>query len=235
MTLSIGSNLKESFNFAKDGLVGHWVRWLALIIISIIPIVNFIAPGYAVRIYRGVSYAPDLDDWFGLFIDGLQVIVIAFVYMIIPLFLIVVGIAIIIYGMVGDDISSMVGGIALAVIGAILAFALGFLFIMGCVRFAKTDSMREAFNFGVITERIREIGWGSYILAYFVFSVLTGFINGILSVLTHLSALTTLTDIFVESTALTVIPLVGWLLTVIITPFLLIWQAKYFENIYSLA
>jgi hypothetical protein len=205
MTLSISSNLRESFDFAKDGLVGYWGRWLALIIISCIPIVNFIASGYSVKIYRGGSRAPDLDDVALMFIDGLKIVIIVLGYLIIPLILIIAPLFFM-------DPSSM-AGIVVILIGAILSIALGLISIMGCIRFAKTDSIGEAFNFGEITARIGEIGWGSYILACLAFIILVGLVVGILSA----------------------IPIIGWLITVLITPFIGIWQAKYFENIYSLA
>ena len=209
MTLSISSNLRESFDFAKDGLVGYWVRWLALIIISAIPIVNFIAYGYSVKIYRGVSHAPeldlDLDSLVAMFIDGLKIFIISLAYMIIPVILMVTP------PFFMDSFG--VVGVLVMFIGFILAIALCFLSVMGCIRFAKTNSLGEAFNFGALIEKIGEIGWGNYILAFLVFFILICLIAGILSF----------------------IPVIGWILIFIIVPLLVIWQAKYFENIYSLA
>ncbi|MDR2854540.1 MAG: hypothetical protein LBV40_00035, partial [Methanomicrobiales archaeon] len=63
--------MRKSFEFAKDGLVGHWVRWILLSIISIIPIVNFISSGYIVKIYKGGNVAPELGEDNKLFINGL--------------------------------------------------------------------------------------------------------------------------------------------------------------------
>ena len=227
MAMGIGENIRTSFDFAKGGLVGHWGRWLGLIILCIIPIVNFIFPlGYCVRIYNGGDEAPELDDWLRLFVDGLQLFLINIVYMIVPFFLIVTGIVTLIFGMVGGivltridfDFSGMflaffaMIGLILLLVGVILAIACCLISTMGCIRFARMDSLGEAFNFSEITAKITEIGWGSYILAYLVLVIITSLIVGILAV----------------------IPVVGWLLTFIIIPLFLIWQAKYFENIYSL-
>jgi len=91
MKLGIGENLCKSFEFAKDGLVGHWVRWILLIIISVIPIVNFISQGYVIKIYRGGEVAPEFKGYIEMFIDGLKLTIINLVYVIIPLIIIQAG------------------------------------------------------------------------------------------------------------------------------------------------
>ena len=52
---------------------------------------------------------------------------------------------------------------------------------MGAVRFARTDSFGEAFNFSAILAHIGRIGWGPYIVALIVLMVVIGVINAVLS------------------------------------------------------
>ena len=75
--MDIGEMLGSSFTYAKEGLVGEWKRWALLLISTIIfPFLY----GYLLRIYRGAVPAPDPDDWVKMFVDGILMIVIGFIY-----------------------------------------------------------------------------------------------------------------------------------------------------------
>jgi hypothetical protein len=222
MTLGIVENLSKSFEFAKDGLVGHWVRWILLIIISAIPIVNFIAEGYVVKIYRGGDVAPEFKDYIGMFIDGLKLTIINLVYLIIPLIIIQAGEF---FGL--EELSTT--GVALMVIGTILALVVSLFALIAAVRFAKTESMKEAFNFNAILEKIQEIGWKHYILSYIVFIVVLSVIVGILSGSGF--ALMFYSNGSISAGIGSILALV----LLILVPFFLIWQGKFYENLYSLA
>lgn len=69
MSIGIGDNLGKSFGFAKDSLIGKWLNWLLLIIVTIIPIVNLIGNGIYLKIYRGEE--PVVKNIGKAFIDGL--------------------------------------------------------------------------------------------------------------------------------------------------------------------
>ena len=70
--------LDDSFAYAKEGVWGKWTRWILLIVSMIIfPLIL----GYMVRIYRGEKPAPELEDWWTLFIDGLKLLVVQIVYL----------------------------------------------------------------------------------------------------------------------------------------------------------
>ena len=226
MTLSIGENLSESFRFAKDGLVGHWGRWILLIILNCIPIVNFIASGYVVKIYRGGDSAPDFKGYFEMFIDGLKLFIIGLVYTIIPLILIE---APSIFEI--DPISTT--GLLLMCIGTILAIIFGFFALIAGVRFAKTESMMEAFNFGAILEKIQEIGWVHYILSYIALIVIIGLIAGALSIVMVLLLIGAGTTSGIAMGA--AVAMLALLVLLILVPVFLLWQGKFYENLYSLA
>ena len=230
MVLSIGENVTTSFEFAKDGLVGYWTRWLILFVAGCIPIVNFITFGYLVKIYRGVDAAPELEGYLEMFIDGLKLLIIEIVYIIVPLMLIVASTAFMETETVVEtiDVSGMTittgatimpaseptgVGLALILIGALLAVIFSLVATIAGIRFAKTGEFGEGFNFGAIFETINEIGWGHYILASIVFIIVVCIIAVVLSL----------------------IPYIGELLVMIIVPLLILWQGKFFENLYSCA
>jgi len=206
MALSVTENIKNSFIFAKDGLVGKWTRWLLLIVFSVIPIVNFITYGYITKIYKGGDEAPELEDWWKLLVDGVKLFAIGILYMIIPLVLVAAFLVSLIYQ------EFVIGGI-FGMLGLILTFFCGLIGIAGCIRFAKMDSVKEAFNISAVLALINEIGWGHYLVSYLVFLVVCCLIAVIINI----------------------IPLVGGILFLIITPLLLIWQGKFYENLYSIA
>jgi len=82
MTLSVGANLSDSFEFAKNGLVGHWSRYFILMVICWIPLVNFIRYGYQVKIFKGGDTAPELEVYAQVLIDGIKLSIITSVYVI---------------------------------------------------------------------------------------------------------------------------------------------------------
>ena len=65
----------------------------------------------------------------------------------------------------------------------ILAIITGLLATIGIVRFARTGSMGEAFNFGAILATIGKIGWGTYIIALIVLFIVQFIIALVLAVL----------------------------------------------------
>ena len=58
--MDIGKTLNDSLEYAKDAVWGKWVRWLLLIISSIIfPLML----GYELEMYRGKKPAPEPENW----------------------------------------------------------------------------------------------------------------------------------------------------------------------------
>ena len=217
MRLSIGENVSASFLFAKNGLVGHWVRLILLIIISAIPIVNFIAIGYIVKIYRGGKIAPELEGYGRMFIDGVLLVIIGIIYAIIPIILICAGFFL-------GALEASATGVIIALIGIIVAIIFSLFALLGCVRFAKNEDLEEAFNFQAILEKINDIGWVHYILSYIAIMVIITLISG---------ALSGIVQMYADTSSL--ISGVATLLLLIVTPVLSIWQGKFYENLYSLA
>ena len=165
--MGIGDNLGASFEYAKEALLGKWVRWILLAFIGIIPIVQFILYGYMVRVLRGIKPAPELGDYLQLFIDGLLYFIIALIWMI-PAFIVAM-----IIGFVSDGIVAMLIAFIVAILCGLFAY-------IGIVRFARMEKFGEAFAFGAIMEKIAAIGWVNYILALIVLGVVIGVVVFIL-------------------------------------------------------
>jgi len=185
-------------------------------------ILSFFLSGYTVRVYRGTKPAPDFTGWTGLFVDGVKLAVVWFLW-ILPLILVLAaGIAIALTTFLSAQAQSvspnwilLVSFIALLLLVEGILFIIVLLFgILGAVRFARTGSIREGIRFSAILTTIRTIGWLSYIILLIGF-VIAMVIYGIITVI------------------LSVIPYIGWVLVLIINPFFMIFTARYFALVYE--
>ena len=154
--------LEDSFDYTGNALRGSWVRWLQLIVcVVVFPLMY----GYFVRIMRGDT--PDLGGWGRLFVDGLKLLVVYLAYVVLML---VVAVAL----MGGGGILAGGNGLVAAVV-ALVSFVLLILIWlvaqMAAVRFAKMESLREAFNIPAVLAQIRRIGWGSYIFSQVILQI----------------------------------------------------------------
>ena len=195
-------------------------NWLVKIIVggilSIIPIVNFIAFGYEFKVMKNaINKSPGMPEWKSfadLFIKGLIVFVIALLYMIIPLiiFLGVAGFSTLSY-MVGDitnPYSIIIAILPALFIGGILMLIVGFILPMAIAMYAKSDNFGDAFKFSEILNRIKSI-FGEYLISYIILVIL-GFILMLIGL----------------------IPLIGWLLAMFGTFYLGVLAFNMFGELY---
>jgi hypothetical protein len=215
--MDYGSMLGNSFEYAKDAVMGKWMKWIFLGIATIIfPLIM----GYIMEIYRGKSPAPEFEDWVKLFIDGIKLFIVQIIYGI-PVFIVM---AIFLGGSFalmasGSDaaVAAGAGSMLLGIlITIVVAFIIGLIAAFGFIRFARTDSFGEAFNISAILAHIGAVGWGSYIIALIVLWIavmVIGFVLGILMI----------------------IPLIGWLIAFFLYPVIAIFTARYMTLIYESA
>ena len=171
---------------------------LAIISFLIVPI--FLFMGYGFRALKssmaGSEELPDFDEWGEMFIDGLKVFVVEFVYFLIPSIILFIGLwgtisAIMFASTTGD--ASALAGLSMGLVGIttiiaiILYIVLGLIATIGLANMAYNNSeLGAAFRFGEIMEIISQIGWVDYIIWFVVMIIISavgGLIAGILNII----------------------------------------------------
>jgi len=175
--------------------------------------------GYQVRILRGETPLPAVSGFGRLFSDGIRYIAIQVVYAIPVIIILAVTVGSSIMAAVSagpdfEDLLPILGGVLFGVLVAlVVGFIIGLFAIFGVVRFARTGSMGEAFNFRGIMTTIGRIGWGSYILALIVVVII----------------------IVIAEVILGIIPYIGWFLQLIVSPLITIFYSRFIALLYDSA
>jgi len=206
--LELSENIGSSIDYAKK-MFRDLGRLVVLIVLSIIPIVDLVVAGYFCKVIRETptsSELPELKDYLVMWVQGLKVAVAAFVYTIVPGILIGVGAGFFV------GYQGMITGVAIVtmLIGVILMFFLAIILAMAIVHMVKHNSFGKAFAVGEILAVIRKIGWGKYILwliVIFVCALILG--------------------------AISMIPLIGWLISAIISPVFGVFASRSATFMYS--
>ncbi|SCL76632.1 hypothetical protein L21_2568 [Methanoculleus chikugoensis] len=215
--------LSESFGYAKDAIWGRWVRWLLLLVSTIIFPFMY---GYTVRVMSGTKPAPELEGWIGLFIDGIKLIVITVVYSI-PLmvltvlpflmYLIPVSATVTPAGSGPEPLISpelaIFAALAVFIIFILAAIIIGILSTFAAVRFARTGKMREAFRVGTLIRHVGRVGWIRCFIALLVMGIV----------------------ITIAQFVLALIPLAGPILVFLLMPAFIIFSARYVALLYESA
>jgi hypothetical protein len=244
----------DSIEYTRETFVGHWVRWLIFILLSLpFALVRFVVDpqkiiadkvirwelipwgsiailviagvlaslfiaGYMVRIYRGMKPAPDFVGWASLFIDGIKLDIVMAVWFLPAIILLLGALLMMFGGLIWRGFFAGPGNILLFIILIVIAMALlviAALYVtVGAIRFARTGSMVEGWSYSALSAIIRRIGWGNYFIALVLFSVAALFFNLIISIPA-------------------IIPYVGWLVPVTLSPLLTVFAARYFMLVYE--
>jgi hypothetical protein len=212
------SMLGESFTYAKEAVVGKWMQWLLLFIATILLCIPLM--GYTVRVLRGEKPAPEVTDWVALTIDGIKYLVISVIYALPSLIILFVTLGSAILALASGqtpEVLPAIGGMLLGLlIFLVVAFICALFGTIGIIRFARTGSVGEAFNFVEIKEMIGRIGWGAYIIALVVMFVAQLVISIILSVIT-------------------MVPVLGLLIEFILVAPVALFEARYLALVYESA
>jgi hypothetical protein len=251
-----GAILSEAVAYTQETFMGKWTRWIIFIILglptALFPFVfdmtkimdsktgainwdmvawdqvaivvaaafllSFFLAGYAVRIYRGTNPAPDFDNWGSMFLDGVKMSIVTLIWFLPLLIVLLCVLGISFVGMASGGTGSIglfLGVLLLAILIEIIVCIVIVLFsAMGVIRFARTGSIREGLRYTKILELIRTIGWGQYIIALVILFVAT-IIFGIIGMVLQL------------------IPYIGWIGQLIITPLFMVFAARYYTLVYE--
>jgi len=214
--MNLRENLGNSFNYAKK-LSTDGGRLVILIVLNIIPLVNWIVVGYAAHVLREAPASdapPKLEKYGNLFADGAKVTLASLLYMIIPLVLMIIGGVSIGAGFLGNESVSLVStsvGVMLLLVGLCLGFAFLIFLGVGIAHMVKTGKFGKAFAFGEILGIIGRIGWGKYI-GWAIVTAIIAFVVGALA---------------------NSIPYVGWLISAVIAPFLSVFIFRSLGDLYN--
>lgn len=219
--LNLGDILNNAFGYAKK-MLSDIGRLVILIILHVIPIVNFIVVGYyakAVRESPTSCDVPKLEGYGDMFMQGLKVAVAVFLYMVIPMILIFAGAAFLnmpwmmMRGGYGYNMGMWAlspFGIILIIAGIVVAFFVAIIAAIGIVHMIKLNSFGKAFAFGHVLGIIGKTGWPKYIgwiIVMFIIGAIVGLIGAI--------------------------PYVGWLISIIISPIYGVFAARSAALIYT--
>jgi hypothetical protein len=191
-----------------------WTQVIALFVAGLL--LSFIVSGYLVRVYRGITPPPKFDSWCSLYLDGIKIAIVGFVWFVPALVIVVIAVALMLAGALGGaSMGTMVdAGLIVLLIGLIVFVITSLYAALGCVRFARTGSIREGLRFSAITGTIRAIGWGAYILALVIMLVLVILISLIIALLA-------------------LIPYAGWVIQLVLTPIISVFTARYISRVYD--
>lgn len=188
-------------------------NWITKIILGSIPIINpFFSIGYAFEIFKQALNKQDLklpewDDWGGYLVKSLKLIVIYFIYMIIPFILFAIGGAFIAKGAMGGfdmatgtytgvNYGMMAFGWFFYVIGGLIALVVGLIMPMALAHYAKSgENIGAVFQLGTIIGKIFSI-LGDYLLTIVILFALMIVLSIAMAIVV---------------TVLMLIPVLGWI------------------------
>jgi hypothetical protein len=198
MKMDIGEIISDSIKYPTS----DWKKILILgfmFLISFLIVPIFLVMGYGFRALKasiaGSDELPEYDEWGEMFVDGLKVFVVEFVYFLIPALIIIIGSWAAFAAMFAGastgtvtDPTAFIGIISGTVlIGGIIAIILGLVATIALANMAYNDSeLGAAFRFGEIMNIISQIGWVDYIIWYVVIiiiSMIIGIISGIVQII----------------------------------------------------
>ncbi len=199
MKMDIGEIVSDSIKYPSSDWKKVLIMGFLFLISILIFVPIFLVMGYGFRALKasiaGADDLPEFDEWGDMFIDGLKVFVVQFVYFLIPALIIIIGSWAAIAAMFAEastgtvtDPTAFIGIIGgTAIIGGIVAIILGLIATIALANMAYNDSeLGAAFRFSEIMNIISQIGWVDYIIWYVVIiiiSMIIGFISGILSII----------------------------------------------------
>lgn len=144
---------------------------ILLIVLNVVPIVNFIVLGYFAKVVRyDFSDPPKLSDYGGLFIEGLKLTVAVIIYALVPIMILLVGAVVTgFFGVIGPGLRFLEGvGLALVVLGIVLLLLAMFIGLSALSIYMRTGDFAKVFAIGEAWDLISRFGLANYVLLYLV-------------------------------------------------------------------
>jgi hypothetical protein len=208
--------IEDAFAYAKDAVCGKWMQWLLLVIATILLCIPLL--GYTLKVLRGEKPAPEVTGWGTLIVDGIRYFIVSLIWALPCLLILFFAMASFIFALISGNTAQAMGLLGGALIGllvfVIVAIVTGLLATIGIIRFARTGSMAEAFNFSGILDTIGRIGWGTYIVAMIVLIIVQFIFGLIISIIS-------------------IIPILGIIVELILLAPVTLFEARYLCLLYD--
>ena len=225
---------KDSFEFSSRKFLNLIILGLlSFLNILIIPLVFFYGYNYRVvklstqSMINGDDVPPDFDDFKRMFIEGLKYIVVEFVYLIIPM---IIMIASVFYR---NAILFILGLILVTIFQLFALLAIPHMTV-------NDDSLKSAFALSEINGIMASIGYGRYILTYIgivlIYIVILMIVTIVLSIIFGLLGIATS---FISLNGVGAVNLIGtiifnFVLFFLVTPYLTMFRNRCIGLIYNL-
>jgi hypothetical protein len=154
-----------------------------------------------------------------LLVDGIKYFIVSLIWAIpcLIIFFVTIGAGVMAYISNPAALMGAIGGMLVGLIIFVIVAIITTLFAtIGIIRFARTGSMGEGFNFGAILETIGRIGWVSYIIALIILVVVQFVFAIIIAVLS-------------------MIPVLGILIELVFIAPVSLFEARYLSQLYDAA
>ncbi|MGB9717399.1 MAG: DUF4013 domain-containing protein [Thermoproteota archaeon] len=210
----------ESFSKSVDyvsKLLSRGAEFIVMIIVNIIPIVNFIFLGYCVKIFKegpAKDEPPKFENFGELFGDGLKIFVVVLLWALVPIIILVAAFALTVpWYWIGGGLSFARLGATLiiAILIALLAgICVGIFGVIGVLLTAKTGEIAKGFSFQQIMAVINSVGFANHVI-WVVVAAIIAFIVGLVGT----------------------VPLIGWLIALVASPLLATFLVRAATLFYS--
>lgn len=182
--MNIIGNIVNSLKYP----IKNWVKLITLAIILIIPIINLIGLGYYLRIIKSTMIGMDELPYFNhigeLFIDGIKVLIVGIIYAIIPLIFYALSFVFAVPSSIPSNIPTLTGiSVIFLMIGTVFALIISIFAYIGIANMAYYRSeIRAAFRYHEILERIRAIGWLTYIIWWILITLIMTIVTVVIGI-----------------------------------------------------
>jgi len=236
--MEYGNLLDDALHYTKEGIFSNVNRWIKLFVAIIC--LGIPMNGYIMRIYRGASPAPEVDQWGTLFVDGIKLIIVGIIYAIPMMILWVFIFGSMLLTVVQGNMSTAAmenwsPNLGLILVMYAIEIVIAIIMPVAAIRFARTGSFSEAFNFSAILETIKKIGWINYIIALILVSLVVAIPICIIIFGLILIGGISMFMLGGSNIALLGFILAGILIILILAPLFTVFQARYMTRVYDSA
>ncbi len=213
--MEIFDSFSKSVDYASR-LLSRGAELIVMIIVNIIPIVNFIFLGYCAKIFKegpAKNEPPKFENFGELFGEGVKIFVVGLLWALLPLIILVLAFALTVPWY-------LIGGLSFARLGVTLIIAIfitllvgigvGIFGVIGLLLTAKTGEIAKGFSFQQIMAVINRVGFANHVI-WVIVAVIIAFIVGMLGT----------------------VPLIGWLIALVVSPLLATFLVRAATLFYS--